>query len=118
MENVRARVHIRGRVQGVFFRASTRDAASVLGVRGWVRNTFEGDVEAVFEGDRDNVERLGPVAAPLARLQKKYRWHMLLKGVKPGPLHGLSRAMMEKAGRIPSRGRVKVIVDVDPIDML
>ena len=67
---------------------------------------------------RDNVERLGPVAAPLARLQKKYRWHMLLKGVKPGPLHGLSRAMMEKAGRIPSRGRVKVIVDVDPIDML
>jgi primosomal protein N' (replication factor Y) len=67
---------------------------------------------------RDNVERLGPVAAPLPRLQKQYRWHILLKGVKPEPLHGLSRALMEKAGRISSRGRVKVIVDVDPIDML
>jgi primosomal protein N' (replication factor Y) len=67
---------------------------------------------------RDNVERLGPVAAPLARLQKQYRWHILLKGLKPGPLHGLSRALMEKAGRISSRTGVKMIVDVDPIDML
>jgi primosomal protein N' (replication factor Y) len=67
---------------------------------------------------RDSVKRLGPVAAPLSRLQKQYRWHMLLKGVKPGPLHGLSRALMEKAGRISSRAGVKVIVDVDPVDML
>jgi hypothetical protein len=43
---------------------------------------------------------------------------MLLKGAKPGPLHGLSRELMEKAGRISSRAGVKVIVDVDPVDML
>lgn len=67
---------------------------------------------------RDSVERLGPVAAPLSRLQKQYRWHILLKGVKPGPLHGLTRELMEKAGRISSRAGVNVIVDVDPVDML
>ena len=67
---------------------------------------------------RDGVERLGPVASPLSRLQKQYRWHILLKGVKPGPLHSLSRALMEKAGRISSRAGVKVIVDVDPVNML
>jgi primosomal protein N' (replication factor Y) len=67
---------------------------------------------------RDSVERLGPVAAPLPRLQKQYRWHILLKGVKPEPLHGISRALMEKAGRTSSRTGVKVIVDVDPVDML
>jgi primosomal protein N' (replication factor Y) len=67
---------------------------------------------------RDSVKCLGPVAAPLSRLQKQYRWHILLKGVKPGPLHGLSRSLMEKAGRISSRAEVKVIVDVDPVDML
>jgi primosomal protein N' (replication factor Y) len=67
---------------------------------------------------RDSVKRLGPVAAPLSRLQKQYRWHILLKGTKPEPLHGLSRGLMEKAGRISSRAGVRVIVDVDPVDML
>jgi len=67
---------------------------------------------------RDSVKRLGPVAAPLPRLQKQYRWHMLLKGLKAGPLHGLTRAFMDKAGHTRSKAGVKVIVDVDPIDML
>jgi primosomal protein N' (replication factor Y) len=67
---------------------------------------------------RDHVKRLGPVAAPLPRLQKKYRWHILLKGLSPGPLHGLTRAMMDRAERGISRAGVKVVVDVDPIDML
>jgi primosomal protein N' (replication factor Y) len=67
---------------------------------------------------REGVERLGPVAAPLARLQKQYRWHILLKGVKPKPLHGLTRALMNRVGRTAQKGGVKVVVDVDPVDML
>lgn len=47
---VRARVIVHGRVQGVYFRASTQRAAQRLGVAGWVRNLPDGSVEAVFEG--------------------------------------------------------------------
>ena len=49
---------ISGRVQGVFFRDSLRRLAEERGVAGWARNTREGTVEAVFEGDPDDVERL------------------------------------------------------------
>jgi acylphosphatase len=54
----RARVVVHGRVQGVFFRAETRDRARSFGVAGWVRNAPDGTVEAVFEGDRERVESL------------------------------------------------------------
>lgn len=54
----RVHVWIRGRVQGVFFRAYTRDAAIQTGVTGWVRNLPDGRVEAVFEGDAEKVERM------------------------------------------------------------
>jgi len=47
----RLHVWVRGRVQGVFFRDSTRQAAERLGLRGWVRNLPDGRVEAVFQGD-------------------------------------------------------------------
>jgi acylphosphatase len=49
---------VHGRVQGVFFRDSLRQLAERDGVSGWARNTHEGTVEAVFEGDPDAVERL------------------------------------------------------------
>ena len=51
-------VRISGRVQGVFFRAWTRDEAKALGVHGWVRNCDDGSVEAFVEGEADAVERL------------------------------------------------------------
>ena len=54
----RARVRVRGRVQGVFFRVEARDRARSLGLSGWVRNSPDGTVEAVFEGDRDRVESM------------------------------------------------------------
>jgi acylphosphatase len=54
----RAHVVVRGRVQGVFFRAQTRDRARSLGLTGWVRNNADGTVEAVFEGDRERVESM------------------------------------------------------------
>ena len=53
---IRRRVVVRGRVQGVFFRASCRDAADALGVSGWVSNEPDGTVQAVFEGDEGAVE--------------------------------------------------------------
>ena len=58
MSEARARVVVRGRVQGVFFRAETRDRARSLGLSGWVRNVPDGSVEAVFEGDRDRIESI------------------------------------------------------------
>ena len=66
---VRAHVFISGRVQGVFFRYETKRMAIRLGVSGWVRNLPDGRVEAVFEGEKDDVEamirfcRRGPPAA-------------------------------------------------------
>ena len=55
---MRRRVVVQGRVQGVFFRDSLRRLAEREGVSGWARNTSEGTVEAVFEGEPDDVERL------------------------------------------------------------
>jgi acylphosphatase len=54
----RRRVVVQGHVQGVFFRETTRRRALAAGVTGWVRNTPVGSVEAVFQGERDAVDRL------------------------------------------------------------
>ena len=58
MERVRARVLVSGRVQGVFYRAETRDRARTRRLGGWVRNCSDGRVEAVFEGPRPQVESM------------------------------------------------------------
>ena len=55
---IRRRAIVRGRVQGVWYRASTRDAARAAGVAGWVRNRPDGSVEALLEGEPDAVERV------------------------------------------------------------
>jgi acylphosphatase len=54
----RAHVFLSGRVQGVSFRDATRSQAEQLGLSGWVRNTQDGQVEAVFEGDPDTVQQI------------------------------------------------------------
>jgi len=54
----RAHVFISGRVQGGWFRASTRDKAEELSLSGWVRNLPDGRVEAVFEGDDKAVDEM------------------------------------------------------------
>jgi acylphosphatase len=72
---VRRRVVVHGRVQGVFFRDTARREAAAHGVSGWIRNTPEGTVEAVFEGEREAVERLlgfaeeGPDGAQVERVE-------------------------------------------------
>src|SRR5204863_9857546 len=55
---IRRRAVVKGDVQGVFFRDSTRDRARSRGVAGWVANRPDGSVEAVFEGDEDAVESM------------------------------------------------------------
>lgn len=54
----RVRVIVSGRVQGVFFRAATAQAARAFGVRGFARNLPNGAVEIVAEGTRSSLKRL------------------------------------------------------------
>ncbi len=51
-------VIVRGRVQGVYFRAFTRDEAESLGLSGWVRNRADGSVEALVQGEPQAVEKM------------------------------------------------------------
>jgi acylphosphatase len=72
---VRRRAIVHGHVQGVFFRDSVRKLAERHGVAGWVRNNWDGSVEAVLEGDREAVERIvdfvreGPRGARVDRVE-------------------------------------------------
>ncbi len=54
----RVHVFVSGKVQGVFFRSSTKDKAQELGLSGWVRNLADGRVEALFEGKKEVVEKM------------------------------------------------------------
>lgn len=54
----RMHVIVSGRVQGVFFRAFTQDTAQSLKLTGWVRNLFDGRVEAVFEGKDEDIDTM------------------------------------------------------------
>lgn len=56
-QKTRAHLFINGRVQGVYYRAFTRDAAVFLCLAGWVRNLYDGRVEALFEGDKAAIEQ-------------------------------------------------------------
>ena len=53
-----AHVFVSGFVQGVFYRSWTEQSARQLGLKGWVRNLPDGRVEAVFEGERQKVEKM------------------------------------------------------------
>ena len=57
MKTAKAHLFIEGRVQGVFYRAFTRDLAARLGINGWARNLYDGRVEALFEGSRELIEQ-------------------------------------------------------------
>jgi acylphosphatase len=76
--DIRAHVFISGRVQGVFYRASTKNMAEQLGLKGWVRNTSDGRVEAVFEGEETAVKDMiswchkGPRSAEVSDVTVDY----------------------------------------------
>lgn len=85
-ETARAHVRVSGVVQGVFFRASTRDEAVRLGLGGWAINLPDGRVEAVFEGPRDAVERAviwchtGPARAVVENVEVEWEAPEGLRG--------------------------------------
>ena len=87
-DRVRAHVFVSGRVQGVFYRANTREAAHERGINGWVRNLPDGRVEAVFEGSEPAVESMiewchtGSPAASVEDVEVDYE--------EPGGLDGFS----------------------------
>ena len=76
----RERVHlvIKGRVQGVCFRACTRDKALEIGLTGWVKNSADGSVEAVFEGTKEQLKKAvswcykGPPGAGVTGVDEKW----------------------------------------------
>ena len=76
---MRSRVHvmISGRVQGVWFRGNTKDKAEQLEITGWVRNTVDGKVEAVFEGEEPRIKEMiawcrhGPPSARVEHVEVK-----------------------------------------------
>ncbi|HEY9622110.1 MAG TPA: acylphosphatase [Crinalium sp.] len=76
--HVRAHVFVSGRVQGVGYRASTWDTATLLRLNGWVRNLRDGRVEAVFEGPSERVEEIlrwchqGPPTATVRNVAIEY----------------------------------------------
>jgi primosomal protein N' (replication factor Y) len=76
------------------------------------------DLQKDHDVFRRDVTILGPVAAPLSRLQKKYRCQLLLKGLRAGPLHALVTRLMQASAKAVRDVKVKVIVDVDPVSML
>lgn len=47
-----------GKVQGIFFRATARDVARFLGVKGWVKNRWDGKVELTVEGEEEAVDKM------------------------------------------------------------
>jgi len=57
MGKARAHLIISGRVQGVFYRSFTEDVAYSLGLKGWVKNNSDGNVEAVFEGEKEDIQK-------------------------------------------------------------
>ena len=81
-EMARAHILVKGLVQGVFFRANTQKMAAELGLNGWVKNTSDGEVEAVFEGEEEKINKIlewakrGPPAAKVDGLdieREKYK---------------------------------------------
>jgi acylphosphatase len=82
MDTFRAQVIVHGLVQGVWFRQSTKDEATRIGVFGWVRNLPDGTVEALFEGEKKKVEEIvgwchrGPSGAEVTKVDiawQKYK---------------------------------------------
>ncbi len=70
-------LRIKGRVQGVFFRASTQQKALELGIKGWVRNRRDGSVEVMAEGEESKIEEFvkwchrGPRGAVVTEVQRE-----------------------------------------------
>lgn len=78
MTTKRAHVWVAGRVQGVWYRSNTRTKAIELGLKGWVKNLWDGRVEAVFEGEAHVIKEMiewckrGPPLAKVKQIEVKW----------------------------------------------
>jgi acylphosphatase len=78
-ENIRLYATVEGDVQGVGFRYFVVEQAQYLELTGWVRNTFDGEVEVVAEGPRDDLEKLlrqlwqGPASAYVIKVSSEWK---------------------------------------------
>lgn len=85
-DRTRAHVYVSGKVQGVYYRATTRDTAREHGIDGWVLNLPDGRVEAVFEGPPDAVETMidwchdGSPAAKVDEVDVEYEQPAAIEG--------------------------------------
>lgn len=76
---MKAHVYIGGRVQGVFFRSETQDEAVRRNVLGWVKNLPDGRVEAIFEGEKEDIEKViefckrGPSGAKVTKVDVQWQ---------------------------------------------
>lgn len=76
--NARLHVKIKGKVQGVFFRANARDVAIELKLKGWVKNNSDSSVEVMAEGDKQNLETFlewcgnGPAGAVVSDVSSEW----------------------------------------------
>jgi len=76
---VRAHAYVNGRVQGVFFRSETQNEAVSRNVTGWVKNLPDGRVEAVFEGEKQDIEEViefckrGPRGARVTKVDVQWQ---------------------------------------------
>jgi len=76
---MRVHIFVSGRVQGVFFRSRTQEEAEKLGLVGWVKNTPDGKVEIVAEGDKEKLEELiawckkGPLFAKVENVEVEWQ---------------------------------------------
>jgi len=91
IKEVRAHLLISGRVQGVAFRYYAQDNAQSLGVKGWVRNCWDGKVEVIVEGEEGKVKKLinwcyqGPGSAIVEKVGiewEKYRGEFNSFGIR------------------------------------
>lgn len=77
MPKVRVHALVSGRVQGIFYRANTKNVAKKLSLTGWVRNLPDGRVEVIAEGEEKNIDKLvkflgrGPFLARVDNLDIK-----------------------------------------------
>ena len=78
MAKARARIIVSGFVQGVFFRYNTCNQAERLNITGWVKNRWDGKVEVLLEGEKEDAERLiawchqGPPGAQVNKVEVKW----------------------------------------------
>jgi len=77
-KKTRVHIFVFGRAQGVCFRAMTQLKAKALGLVGWVKNLSDGRVEAIFEGKKENIEKMlkwlrrGPILARVDKLDFQF----------------------------------------------